>query len=189
LYVKAHQKITQHPVGASLSLKGISARKIHDAIVATLGPDAVSYSSVTHYLREARFPSSKPEPHPADFQRDLDDSDRDILAALENSPFASVRQLSRLTHLPSTTVYHRLTQSLGFVAHHLRWASHTLSDSQKGEKANLSRRLLRMLEVQRDRAWQDIVTLDESWFYLNMDYEFVWIPRDEKIRERERHTL
>jgi hypothetical protein len=38
-----------------------------------------------------------------------------------------------------------------------------------------------MLEVERDRAWHDVVTLDESWFYLSTDYEFVWPPRDEKF--------
>jgi hypothetical protein len=38
-----------------------------------------------------------------------------------------------------------------------------------------------MLEVQRDQAWHDIVTLGESWFYLNTDSEFVWLPRDEKF--------
>jgi hypothetical protein len=108
--------MTQRPIVAYLSLKGMSAREIHDDIVATLGPDVVSYSSVTRYLREARFPPSKPEPRPADVQRDLDDSDQAILAALEERPFASVRQFSRLTHLPSTTVYRSLTQSLEFVA-------------------------------------------------------------------------
>jgi hypothetical protein len=87
------------PIVAYLSLKEISARKIHDDIVASLGPDAVPYSSVTPYLREARFPPSKPESHPADVQRDLDDSGQAILAALEESPFVSVRQLSRLTYL------------------------------------------------------------------------------------------
>jgi hypothetical protein len=40
---------------------------------------------------------------------------------------------------------------------------------------------MRILEVQRDRAWHDIVTLDESWLYLSADYEFVWLPRDEKF--------
>jgi hypothetical protein len=98
----------------------MSAREIHDDLVATLAPDAVSYSSVARYLREARFPPLKPEPHSAGVQRDLDDSDQDILAALEDSPFASVQQLCRLTHLPSTTGYRRLTQLPGFVAHHLR---------------------------------------------------------------------
>jgi hypothetical protein len=46
-----------------------------------------------------------------------------------------------------------------------------------------------MLEVQRDRALHDIVTLDMYWFYLSTDYEFVWLPRDEKVPERERHTI
>jgi hypothetical protein len=92
-----------------------------------------------------------------------------------------VRQLSRLIHLPSTTVDRRLTQSLGFLVRHLRWVSHALSDAQKGEKVNLSGKLLLMFEVQRDRAWHDIATLDESWSYMRTDYEFVWLPRDEKF--------
>jgi hypothetical protein len=150
--VKTHQKMARRPIVAYLSLKGMSACEIHDDIVAALGLDAVSYNLVTRYLGEARFPPSKPEPHPADVQRDIHDSDQVILSALEDNPFASVRQLSRLTHLPSTTVYRRLTQSLGFVARHLRCVSHALSDAQKGKRVNLSRRLLRMLEVQRDRA-------------------------------------
>jgi hypothetical protein len=154
--------MTQCPIVASVSLKGMSAREIHDNIVTTLGPDVVSYSSVTRYLREVRFPPSKPDHHPADVQRYLDDPDQVIFTALEDSPFASVRQLSRLTHLFSTTVYRRLTQSLGFVARHLRRVLHALSDAQRGERVNLSRQLLRMLEVQRDRAWHDIVTLDRS---------------------------
>jgi hypothetical protein len=50
-----------------------------------------------------------------------------------------------------------------------------------GERVNLSRGLLRMLQIQRNRAWHDIVTIDESWFYLSTDYEFIWLPRDEKF--------
>jgi hypothetical protein len=86
--------MTQRSIVAYLSLKGMSPCEIHDDIVATHGPDAVSYSLVTGYFREARFPPSKPDLHPADVQRDLDDSDSAILTALEDSPFASMRQLS-----------------------------------------------------------------------------------------------
>jgi hypothetical protein len=75
--------MTQRPIVAYLSLKGMSPLEIHDNIVATLRPDAMSYSSVTHYLREARFPPSKPEPHPADVQRDLDDSDQAVSPLLK----------------------------------------------------------------------------------------------------------
>jgi hypothetical protein len=145
--------MTQHPIVAYLSLKGMSACEIHDNIIAALGPDAVSYSSVARCLRKAQFPHSKPEPHPADVQRDLDDSDQVILTAFEDRRFASVRQLSRLTRLPSTP-------SIAVLPN--RWP-------------------LQMLEVQRDRAWHDIVTIDKSWFYLRKDDGFVWLPRDEKF--------
>jgi hypothetical protein len=70
--------MTQRPIVAYLSLKGMSAREVHDDVVATLVPDVVSYSSATRSLREARFPPSKPEPHPTDVQRDLDDSGQAI---------------------------------------------------------------------------------------------------------------
>jgi hypothetical protein len=46
-----------------------------------------------------------------------------------------------------------------------------------------------MLEVQRDRAWDDIVTLGEPWSYLSTDYEFVWLPGGKKVPERERNTI
>jgi hypothetical protein len=44
--------MTQRPIVAYLSLKGMSSREIHDDIVATLGPDSLSYSLVTRYFRE-----------------------------------------------------------------------------------------------------------------------------------------
>jgi hypothetical protein len=68
LYAEAHQKMTQRPTAAYLSLKGMSAGEIHDDIVVTLGPDAVSCSSVTRYLREAWFPPSKHNPIPPTFK-------------------------------------------------------------------------------------------------------------------------
>jgi hypothetical protein len=38
--------MAQRPIITYLSLKGRSAREIHDDVVTTLGPDAVSYNSV-----------------------------------------------------------------------------------------------------------------------------------------------
>jgi hypothetical protein len=41
LYAEAHQKMMQRPIVAYLSLKEMSAREIHDDVVAILGPDAL----------------------------------------------------------------------------------------------------------------------------------------------------
>jgi hypothetical protein len=46
-----------------------------------------------------------------------------------------------------------------------------------------------MLERQERRSWQNIVTLDKSWFYLHTDHELIWAQPDAKIPERERHTV
>jgi hypothetical protein len=34
-----------------------------------------------------------------------------------------------------------------------------------------------------------MVTLDESWFYLNMDHELIWLQPNQETPERERHTV
>jgi histone-lysine N-methyltransferase SETMAR len=86
-------------------------------------------------------------------------------------------------------VYRRLTESLGFRARHLRSIPHALSEEQITQRIELSRELLRILQVKRDRAWHDIITLDESWFYLSMDHELIWLRHGEKMPERERHTV
>lgn len=179
----------QRSIVLYLARKGLSAKAISDDLVATLGPDAKSYATVTRFLREAKFPSPNPLATFSEETPGYDDSSEAILLALSEQPFASIRQLSRLTHLPPTTVYRRLTQSLGFHVRHLRWIPHRLSHSQKSDRVELSRQLLSMLEIQQVRSWHDIVTLDESWFYLCTDHEMIWLQSDEKVPERERPTI
>jgi hypothetical protein len=115
-----------------LSRKGRSAVAIRDDLVATLNPEAVSHPSVTRYLREAIFTSSNPPDPLPPLDHQLDDSDQVILLAIADQPFASIRELSRLTHLPQTTVHRRLTQSLGFRVRHLRWVPFSVTLSKAG---------------------------------------------------------
>jgi hypothetical protein len=49
----------QQSIVLYLSRKGLLAIAIHDDLVATLGAEAVSYLSVTRYLHEAIFASSR----------------------------------------------------------------------------------------------------------------------------------
>jgi hypothetical protein len=72
---------------------------------------------------------------------------------------------------------------------HFRWIPHTLSLTQKAQRIEISQQLLQTLRIYGDRAWHDIITLDESWFYLSIDHEFIWLPHGEKVREREWHIV
>jgi hypothetical protein len=67
--------------------------------------------------------------------------------------------------------------------------SHLLSDAQKQERVEQAELLLRLLTGQQCRAWHDVVTLDESWFSLITQQEFIWLPETEKVPERERPTI
>jgi hypothetical protein len=51
-----------------------------------------------------------------------------------------------------------------------------LSAADKHVRAQLSFQLLELLKFQMRRSWHNIVTLDESWFYFNTDYEGIWLP-------------
>jgi hypothetical protein len=88
----------QRSIVLYLARKGLSPLAIHDDLMTTLGADAdadaVSYSSVTCYLREAVFAScNQPTPLPEP-EAQFDDCDHTILLALAEEPFASVRELS-----------------------------------------------------------------------------------------------
>jgi histone-lysine N-methyltransferase SETMAR len=179
----------QPTIAIYLERKGLSARAIHQDLVATLGQDAVADSTVTRYLREIRFHPSTKAKASIEIPQVPDDSDEAILAALREAPFASVRQLARLTHISAAKVYRRLTRSLGFTARHLRWVPHSLSDAQKQERVEQTQLLLRKLTSEQRRGWHDIVTLDESWFYLTTQHESIWFPETEKVPERERPMI
>jgi hypothetical protein len=167
--VQLSQDMDQRMIVAYLDLKGMSARAIQENLGATLGANAVAYSSVMHYLREARCLRSRSDPPPVEIEREVDDADRVISFTLSRNPFASVRRLSRLTSLLPTTVSRRLTQSLGYTVGHLRWVPHVLSGAQRVDRVSLSEPLLGTLEVQRDLAWHDIVTITPA----RMDHDIV----------------
>jgi hypothetical protein len=53
----------------------------------------------------------------------------------------------------------------------------------------LSRELLSMLYQEETRDWHNVITLDESWFYLCTDHELIWFAPGEMVQERERHMI
>jgi hypothetical protein len=53
----------------------------------------------------------------------------------------------------------------------LRWVSHALNSSQKAEQVTLSHEILAVLESDRRNSFQNVITRDESWFFL-------YYPRD-----------
>jgi hypothetical protein len=82
---------------------------------------------VTYHLRASRWTIQTEERH-SDPPPDV--VDNAILEALDQTPFASIRKLAKATCIPRTTVWRRLTESLGFIVKHLHWVPHSLTDAQ-----------------------------------------------------------
>jgi hypothetical protein len=171
------------------SLRGLNAVKIHKDLVATLTGEAKSDGTVTCYLGRRSFSSSK-IPQPSESPPPiLNASDEAILLASSEEPFASVRRLARTVRPYPSTVYDHLRHKLGLTVRYLHCVSDLLSEADKHTRAQLSFELFEMLQRQKDRAWHDIVTVDEDWFYFTTDHDQIWLPEGTEAPKREQITV
>jgi hypothetical protein len=153
----------QRSICLFLAMKGLSARDLHNELVAVLVPDAIAYSTVTSYLRRRQFPAISSEPS---HEPPMTIIDYSILDAFDKQPFSSVKELAKLTCMPTTTVYRHLTRLLGFAVKHLRWIPHTLTDAKKAQLITLSNQLLLEIRSIKHQSWHFIITLDKLWPYF-----------------------
>jgi hypothetical protein len=167
-------------------MKGLSARDLHNELVAVLGPDAIAYLIVTGYRRQRQFPaissghSDKLPPIVID---------NAILHAVDKQPFSSVKELTKRICIPTNTVYRHLTISLGFVVKHLRGVPHTVTNTEKAQRVTLSNQLLLERRSIKHQGWHFMITLDESRFYFSTDHEQIWLRPDQEPPERVKHTI
>jgi hypothetical protein len=98
-------------------MKSLSARDIHDELVAVLGSEVIGCSTVTKYLRQSRLPPIIPDAFESPITTVTCDA---ILDAVQQQLFSSVREFAKLTYIPRSMVDRHLTRTLEFVVKHLR---------------------------------------------------------------------
>jgi hypothetical protein len=108
-------------------------------------------------------------------RRSIDHIDALILKQITKTPFASVRLLSKELEIRQTTMWRRLTESLRFKNRHFKWVPSMLTDKLRQTRIEGARTLLNVLEAQQRIGFRDIITGDESWIYLNMTPNSIWI--------------
>jgi hypothetical protein len=174
-----------------LHMRGMSPDAIHENLmrVRVLGENAVAYCTVTKYVRSEKFPPMNDGPPLQPIRIEPGPVDQAIVTALADCPFSSVRELSRLTCLPRSTVHRQLTGSLHFRIQHVRWIPHLLNPEQKWIRVNMAGELLRVLSVQGARQWHDLLRLDESWFYLYSEQDLIEMALGEIVPNGERYIV
>jgi hypothetical protein len=92
-----------------LDMRGILLATIHEDLMRVLGENAVTYSRVTKYVRSEKAPHKNDGPLSQPINVEPGPVDQAILTALADKPFSSVRELSRLTRPPWSTVHRHLS--------------------------------------------------------------------------------
>jgi hypothetical protein len=155
----------------SLAMKYLGALEIHAEINSVLGQDTVGYSTITRYLRKRSFPHSSESGEEEPEIGSCDPIDRVILQALNEQPFASLRQLAKRILIPVTTIRYYLVDRMWYKIKHYKWLPNRLSAAQKQTRVTISRSLLDLLHSLQHQGWKYVVTLDESWLYFSNHHE------------------
>jgi hypothetical protein len=118
-------------------MKGLSAKNFHTEFVHVLGSDAIAYSTVTKSIRNDVILPNEPEAEDRAEYEGFSIPDNAILEAVEMIPFASIRQIAKMTFVSPTTLFCRLTKSLHFVLKRLH-SSQTLRSSKRGSDHHIN---------------------------------------------------
>jgi hypothetical protein len=88
-------------------MRGMSLDATHDDLmrVRVFGENAVAYSMVTKCIHSEKFPPKNDGPSSEPISVEPGPVDQAILTALADYPFSPVRELSRLTCLPRSTIH------------------------------------------------------------------------------------
>jgi hypothetical protein len=152
-------------------MKRLAAKEIHQELIDMLSLDIVIYSMITWYLCKATVDRRNQEaPAEAKWTNSAHFGGA-IVKILTDCPFSSMRESSPLTCLSRYAAHRNLTKLIDSTVHSVHWILHRLPDDQKPIRANLFRELVLLLQAEQASDWNDIVTLDESWFSFLMDHE------------------
>jgi hypothetical protein len=172
-----------------LNKKHLSAVAIHADINNVLGEGTIEYSTVSRYSRKQSFANAS---HLAPKDPDLgvaDTINNVVLQALDEYPFASLRQIAKRALIPMSTVRYRLVNKMTYKLKHCKWVPHKLSEAQKQTRIAPSQRLLDLFGSVQHQGWKYLVILDEVWFYFSNPHEQIWLPDQEDPPTIQRQTL
>jgi hypothetical protein len=91
-----------------------------------------------------------------------------IKEVLKHHPNASTKFIAEMFSLSRGTIKHRLIHDLKMKRYKLRWIPHELNDGQKAQRRMRATLIKAALERHKDTEYSNLVTGDESWFFLTI---------------------
>lgn len=168
--MKDHQRI----IIKFLHNEQVDSNEIYTRLQAQFGEDTYSLRSVQRWIQYFRLGRQKIDDEIREGRPPIDHVDANILEELSKNPFHSVRSLCEAINCSSTTIFRHLHDSLQMKFLHFKLVPYHLSQSLREKRCELGRQQLKILQSQKRNGFKQIITGDESWFYMTYDHSKRW---------------
>jgi histone-lysine N-methyltransferase SETMAR len=109
----------------------------------------------------------------------LDHFETQILELLNDNPYYSLRRMSSILKLSKETLKRIIHEKLGMKKVSTRWVPHILTQDQMQARVEQAQLMKGILLKNKQYGFLNIVTGDESWFYLFYPPSSKWIKKEE----------
>jgi hypothetical protein len=155
------------------TLKGLLSRAIAAELESVYAADALALLTVKKWQKRCAQGRTSLCDDPRSGLPLTNDPAESIASMLKECPFLSCTVLCRHFRIAKASCLRILQDDLGLKKFDLRWVPPALDASQKGERVTLSHELLAVLGRDRRNHFRNVMTGDESWFFLYHSHESI----------------
>jgi len=164
-------------------LRGLENNTIVEQLTEAYGANSPAESTVRKWAREFRLGRESVEDEPRSGRPRIEGLPEKVAALLDSQPFASTWDIADELGISQKTAFNVLVRDLHFHKFVSRWVPHELTSANKADRIRISGNLLRELNTGDS---YNIITGDESWFYLNYSHDGRWARKAQDVQPRAR---
>lgn len=164
--------------------ENISGKVITQRLKAVFGDDAYSKSTVYEWIKKFNCGHLEITDQQRTGRPPLEFVDREIIRALQEYLFHSIRTLAEMINVSSSTIHSHLTEHLGLKPFHLKWVPYFLTAEMKENRVRFATNMLIELQKQAKSDFKFVITGDESWFYFNYSHTHLWSHDNDNVPQR-----
>jgi len=172
-----------------LWIEEVPGPEIQRRLSMAYGDSAYSLTSVYRWIRLFKCGRTNVEDDERSGRPPIDDLDASIIHVLNHDPFSTVRVIADNLGVSVSTVYRRLTISLGLKSYLCKWVPHFLTEELRQKRLTLAQQLLSDLETEEPFRFQRIITGDESWFYIDYSPTRIWSLSPDNLPQNVSHAI
>jgi histone-lysine N-methyltransferase SETMAR len=109
-----------------------------------------------------------------------------ISRKLKQNKFSSIRSIARSLKSSPKTIHRRLKNTMKMKRMKLKVVPHTLNKQNKQQRVILGKRILKQLHV---LSHIDVITSDESWFFLSYSSDGMWVKDRSEVEIAEKQSI